>query len=240
MVRIHPKTEKAYWQEITKTTLKRSGKNWKILIPVENEFNTRCAQKLKTLVNCSDYKIVANYSASLEDRTEQMTILNQSHDCLLEISELMGKIYNDGIALKEKAENTYTDVNKASASLKKYATDSSITAKKMHNSIELYSELFAIGFQGYSQLLNSDPFFKEIIPREVSQWEKTINGYIRLINNLTLLSKILSLRIFSQEQRLKIGISKLKIAIETIIQEITISKQMVKSFIEFHSPKNPL
>ncbi|OCK50926.1 hypothetical protein BA768_03835 [Chryseobacterium sp. CBo1] len=158
-----PEEGKTYWQEITESNLKKNKKRWKIEIPFKQEFNEKSINKLIKIVSDKNDQKFDIYrgrvdSGEFEDIIEDLATINDATVCINNITALMNQQTEDTnnktkrfqLLNEDKPLNYMNEVSKIYKALSK---DMNLTAKRTETEVELFSQLYSIGFSAFEKLL---------------------------------------------------------------------------------------
>jgi hypothetical protein len=160
-----PETEKTYWQHISKNTLKKARKHWKIETPLNKLFNINAKTDLIKLLHDSEKSNVAALEL-FKGRVDESTIYDMAEDteCISDSVAVIKRITSILSELKEKTESfnnklrNYTERGlsdkdpQVKAGIKGFAKDLNVISKRLEGEINLYSELYAHGIYAFEQI----------------------------------------------------------------------------------------
>lgn len=240
-----PESEKTYWHQINEHSLKRTKKHWKIEIPRFQELNKKSKNKLTDLL--SDKSKKSFVFELYKGKVEPDTIFDIAEDvnCIADSIVNVNNFVDLLLSLKDKTVLFNADLQKFSeqglsdndhevkASIKGFARQMNIAAKKIENEILIFSQLYSVGISAYEQIMLLHFFFTKDF-KEFEEAKNSINtiplsidealkGIIYMKNGVSKLPTNYSILKEAKSQFLEI--------IEMIIFEYTEAKLMAERAI---------
>tara|TARA_R110001592_G_scaffold88299_11_gene260073 strand:+ start:2538 stop:3566 length:1029 start_codon:yes stop_codon:yes gene_type:complete len=159
-----PQERNTYWQEITKSKIKKTKKQWKLDIPKNQKFNSKAKNRITEFI----------YGFSGQDREINILLDNIDEEtiydlvdnvkCISEASVSMNNIVKTISEMNDFTVSTNTEFDvlinqglsdkdsQVKALINGLARTITITAKRMDNESELFAELFSIGFYSFEKI----------------------------------------------------------------------------------------
>lgn len=160
-----PETEKTYWCEINEHNLKRTKKQWKLEIPMNQEFNSKAKNELASILSDKTTKsfVFELYKGQIEpdsiyDIIENAKCISDSRENIVKIIDSITElrvstdIFNEKLGQFSKKGLSDKDLA-VSASIKGFARTINITAKRIENEIVIFSKLYSVGFYAFEQVI---------------------------------------------------------------------------------------
>lgn len=158
-----PEEGKTYWQEITKNTLKRTKKRWKIEIPYKQEFNEKSENRLTKIVSEKNDEKFDIYrgrvdSNEIKDIIDDLKSLSNATDCLNNITAIIEKQTKETRDMGEKFEQLNQEkplnyASEVSILYKGISRTMNVTAKRIETEVELFSQLYSVGITSFEKFL---------------------------------------------------------------------------------------
>lgn len=162
-----PEEGKTYWQEITRNTLKKSKKRWKIEIPYKQEFSEKSENRLIKIASEKNDEKFDIYrgridSNEIDDIIDNLKSLSNATDCLNNITAIIEKqtieTRNMGEKINHLSQKKLLDyTSELSILYKEISRTMNLTSKRIETEVELFSQLYSVGirsFEKFAVILN--------------------------------------------------------------------------------------
>lgn len=157
-----PSQEETYWQEINKSNFKKNKKQWKIEIPLSQKLNEKSTDRLKKLLSVHNDK---NFNPYIGGDSEDEYSLFEDIKCIQEATKSLNRIteitkdqtevtlaFNEKIRLFTTS-GIFINDPQVSSLFKGFTNSLLITAKRMENEIEIFSNLYSIGIFAFEKII---------------------------------------------------------------------------------------
>lgn len=236
-----PETDDLLWQIVSKDTLKKTSKKWKIEIPRKNILNTAAKSYLIDILNLrfryvekrvplmgdpltiDVYSIVQNVNYINDSAKSTLRFVN----VLIEIDDTI-EIYNQKLnsflseGCSENNKRVITVANK-------FANELNVSAKRIENEIENFTKFFGLGISSYTQastiyysLTKNEPVLKET----KIGFNAVLKSIIEAENGLRSIQK--SIKNFPKAYpKLKAAGNKLVEVLDVVLGEYKVAKEFL-------------
>lgn len=241
-----PEKEKTYWQQINELTLKKTKKQWKLEVPLNQELSSKSKKILTQILSniYDDNFIFQLYSGdvgpdSIFDIADKVNCIAESIDNVNATSNLLKE-------LKEYTDSLNVDINRfnekglslnnieVKARIKSFSRKINVISKKIENETIIFSQLYSEGFYAYVQVillyylftndikeLNDAKKKISVIPTSI---EKALKGFQIMRNSIEKLPQNISILKESQKNLLEI--------VDMVINEYSEAKELAIKIIE--------
>jgi hypothetical protein len=157
-----PNQDETYWQVINESNFKKNKKQWKIEIPLSQKFSEKSKDRLKKLLSVRNDKKFTIYTG--EDSEDEFSLL-EDIKCLTEATKSINRIteitkdqteitlsFTEKIKFFTANGNFINDPQVLSAN-KGFSNSLIITAKRMENEIEIFSDLYSTGIFAFEKVI---------------------------------------------------------------------------------------
>lgn len=158
-----PNQKETYWQEIKQSNFKKNKKKWKIDIPLSQKLNDKSKVRLTNLLSKKNDRNFKIYSG--EDNTEdayhlleEIKCISQATDCINKITDITKAQTEKTLELNEKLisfTNQHMSIQdpQVISAYKGFSNVMMITARRLENEIELFSELYSTGIFAFEKVV---------------------------------------------------------------------------------------
>lgn len=157
-----PEKNETFWQEINESNFKKNKKQWKLEIPLAQKFSEKSKIRLQNILSVKNDK---RFSLHLGSESEDDYEILEDIKCINEATNSMNKI-TEITKVQTEITNLLTnkirDFNAKGISLselqvisvyKGFSNSLMITAKRMENEIEIFSQLYSIGIFAFEKVI---------------------------------------------------------------------------------------
>ncbi|MCD4795267.1 MAG: DUF4365 domain-containing protein [Bacteroidales bacterium] len=239
-----PEKETLVWQIISKETLKKARKRWKIEIPVNQKLSAISKSKLTEILN-SRFRTVVKPAPFIGDPIpsniniysiiENIAYINDSTKSTLRFINIMNEMSkvtkNNTLKIKSYVERGLSENDsQVLASMNKYANDLKVFAKRIENEINIFAESFGIGISAYLQVSTT----YSLLTKDNSVIRETKDGFSSLLVSFkSAKSGIQSMRdsinkLPKKYTKLKNARKLLVEAIDLVLDEYTVAEDFIK------------
>jgi hypothetical protein len=240
-----PEENLLIWQEISRSTLKKTPNKWKIEIPRNRILDHRSIPELTRILDSRFRRVIVPealigdpFSVSIFSLVENIDLINEASNSTIRFIDAMTEIRINSEDLNNRI-NTYirrglTEFDsQVVASINKFAQQLIILASRIENENVIFSKSFGQGVAAYAQI--STIYFNlandKRIQEETNQSFKQILvslidaqagvGYLR--NSLSKLP--------AKYTRLKDARNRITRAIDSLLEEYSNAEQIIKNYI---------
>lgn len=241
-----PEEELLVWQLISRETLKKTPKKWKVRIPKNKILGNKSANELTEVLNSRFKKVLKSVpeqgdsnSIDIYELVENIGFIQEASNATLRFVDTMSemKSNSDSLAIKVNAfsERGLTEFDpEVVASINKFAKELIFSARKIETENEIFSESFGLGISAYTQVstmyysLTSDKTIlnetKEVLGNLLSPIVEAQVGVSYMRNSIGRLPKKYS--------KLKSARNRLAEVIDSILDEYKIAEQIIRKYIK--------
>lgn len=232
------------WQEISRSTLKKTPKKWKIDIPKNKILGSKSITELTEVLN-SRFRVVVKpepftgdpLSVSIYSLIENVGLIEEASKSTLRFIDTMSEMKSSSEKLNSKI-NTYSKQGltefdpQVVASINKFAHQLNISAKRIENENSIFSESFGIGISAYSQV--STLYFSltndnNIVEETKQVFNKLLLPLIDAQDGVTIMRNSIS-RLPKKYTKLKVARNRIVNAIDSLLEEYSIAERIVKDY----------
>ncbi|HAN19721.1 MAG: hypothetical protein A2X13_14225 [Bacteroidetes bacterium GWC2_33_15] len=237
-----PESDNLLWQIVSKDTLKKTPNKWKIEIPKNNILNNYAKPEFTEILDLrfrniakrepfqgdpmvlDIYSIVENVNYIKDASNSTLRFVST-----LTEMDITVKNYNQKINLFASQGCSKTD-RQVIATINKFAHELILFAKRIRNEIEIFTELFGLGFSSYMQA--STIYYS--LTREESIIKETKNGLNAVFNSINEAENSLrgmqnSIRKLPKTYpRLKEARNKLVEVMDIVLDEYNVAKEFLR------------
>lgn len=158
-----PNQKETYWQEIKRGNFKKNKKKWKIDIPFSQKLNEKSKTRLTSLLSKKNDRNFNIYrgEGDTEDGyhlLEDIQCISQATICINNIAKINSEQTETTLRLRDRISN-FTDQHfspfdpQVVSSYKGFSNSLVITARRLENEIEIFSELYSVGVFAFEKAI---------------------------------------------------------------------------------------